>query len=167
MSDTPHVQPSWGREKCHQRCAELMTFYLCQNTARILLGVGAWAPLYSNQSFIRLFEPIWFRQVSDLWPCWSSACHLKKKKKSPGWCRWDVLGKSGWGFILAREEGRDILPSSLRHISVETSGHHPRWFYRPCAEGRGHVKWFSVQGKPQMRALNTRLPQIHYCWCDC
>lgn len=44
MSHAATRQPRWRGEKCHQRCAELSTFYSCQNTAKIQLRVRVLAP---------------------------------------------------------------------------------------------------------------------------
>lgn len=65
----------------------------------------------------------------------------------------------------AEQLGEHISPFSLRRISVETSGHRPRWFYRPCAKERGHLKRFSLHRRPQTRVLEARFPHTLYRWC--
>lgn len=54
----------------------------------------------------------------------------------------------------AEQPGEHISPSSLRRISVETSSHRPRWFYRPCAEER---RFFTSQKAPE-----TGFPHLAY-----
>lgn len=89
----------------------------------------------------------WFRRVSGLGPFISTI--LDGGGRMP----WGNMSGSGGGQGLltvpcgAETPGEEhtpaeqSLPSSLRRRSAETSGHRPRWFYRPCAEERGHFQF--------------------------
>lgn len=67
--------------------------------------------------------------------------------------------RTGAQHESAEQLSEHILPSSLPRRSAETSGHRPRWFYRPCAEERGHLRPFSASR--QMRAMETRFPPTY------
>lgn len=72
-------------------------------------------------------------------------------------------------LLCQQVASKHVLPSSLRRRSEGTLGHHPQWFYTPCAVERGHVNGFLVYGRQWTRALEIHclhFPRRPCCWGD-
>lgn len=72
-------------------------------------------------------------------------------------------------LLCQQVASKHVLPSSLRRRSGGTLGHHPQWFYMPCAVERGHVNGFLVYCRQWTRALEIHclhFPRRPCCWGD-